>query len=89
MKHQGEAIDLSALDFEVVDTEMIVDEAKEEERRATEEVASVLANIEAEVVVETTAVGVQIAAAKGGEATNKGVDGQTVTAPTNHPLEQA
>ena len=58
MKHQGEAIDLLALDFEVVDTEMIVDEAKEEERRATEEVASVLANIEAEVVVETTAVGV-------------------------------
>ena len=29
LKHQGEAFDLSALDFETVNTEMIADEAKE------------------------------------------------------------
>ncbi|KAK9993438.1 hypothetical protein SO802_023141 [Lithocarpus litseifolius] len=75
LKHQGEAIDLSTLDFEVVDTEMIADEAKKEEKRATEEVAFVLADIEAEVGIETTAIGAEITAAEGGEATDEGVDG--------------
>ena len=84
LKHQGEAINLSALDFEVMDTEMIADEAKEKERRAAEEVASVLAEVE----VENAVVGAEIVAAKGGEATNQGVDGQTITAPSNHPSEQ-
>ena len=89
LKHQGEVIDLSTSDFETVNIEIIVDEAKEEERWAAEEVASVLADIEAEVEVETAAVGVEIATAGGGEATNEGVDGQTVIAFTNHPSEQA
>ena len=81
LKNQGEAIDFLALDFETVDKEMIVDEAKDEERRAAEEVAFVLVDIEAEVEVETAAI-------RGGEATNEGVDGQTVIAFTNHPSEQ-
>ena len=68
LKHQSEAIDLSALDFETVDAEMIADEAKKEERRA------------AEVEVETAVVGAEIATAGGGEATNEGVDGQTIIA---------
>ena len=88
LKHQGEAIDLSALDFETVDTEMIADEAKEEERQAVEEVASVLADIETEVGVETTIIGAEIAATEGGEATDEGADGQTVIAPTDHPSKQ-
>nr|POF11027.1 hypothetical protein CFP56_13545 [Quercus suber] len=67
LKHQGEAIDLSALDFETVDVETIADKAQEKERRATEEVAFVLANIETEVGIETTVVGAEIATAKGVE----------------------
>ena len=86
LEHQGEAINLLALDFETVDIEIIVDEAKEEERRAAKEVASVLADIEVEV--EIAAIGVEIATAGRGEATNEGV-GQTVIAFTNHPSEQA
>ena len=88
LKHQGEAIDFLALDFETVDvdTEMIADETKEEERQATEEVAYVLTNIEVEIEIAT--VEAEITAAGGGEATNEGVDGQTVIAFTNHPSEQ-
>ena len=70
------------MDFETVDKEMIVDEAKEEERRAAEEAAFVLVDIKAEVEVE-------IAAIRGGEATNEGVDGQTVVASIDHPPKQA
>ena len=90
LKHQGEAIDFLALDFETVDTEMIVDETKEEERQVAEEVAYVITNIEVEVEVEIeiATVEAEIAAAGGGEATNEGVDGQTVIAFTNHPSEQ-
>ena len=83
-----EAIDFSFLDFETVDTEMIADEAKEEERQAVEEVASVLADIKTEVGVETTIIGAEIAATEGGEATDEGADGQTVIAPTDHPSKQ-
>ena len=86
LKHQGEAIDFLALDFETVDTKMIVDETKEEERQVAEEVAYVLTNIEVEIEIAT--VEAKIAAAGGGEATNEGVDGQTVIAFTNHPSEQ-
>ena len=89
LKHQGEAIDFLALDFETVDTKMIVDETKEEERQVAEEVAYVLTNIEVEVEIEIATVEAKIAAAGGGEATNEGVDGQTVIAFTNHPSEQA
>ena len=85
LKHQGEAIDLSALDFQVVDTEMIANEAQEEERRVVEEVASILADIETEVGIETTTIGARIAAAEGGEATGNRVNEQTVTALANHP----
>ena len=70
------------MDFETVDKEMIVDEAKDEESRAAEEVAFVLVDIEAEVEVETVAI-------RGGEATNEGVDGQTVVATIDHPPKQA
>ena len=86
LKHQGEAIDILALDFEIVDTEMIADETKEEERQAAEEVAYVLTNIEVEVEIAT--VGAEIATARGGKATNEGDDGQTVIAFTNHPSKQ-
>ena len=61
---------------------MIVDEAKDEERRVAEEVAFVLVDIEAVVEVET-------AAFRGGEATNEGVDGQTITTSTDYPSGQA
>ena len=70
------------MDFETVDKEMIVDEAKDEERRVAEKVAFVLVDIEAEVEVETAAI-------RGGEATNEGVDGQTVVASIDHPPKQA
>ena len=70
------------MDFETVDKEMIVDEAKDEERRVAKEVAFVLVDIKAEVEVE-------IAAIRGGEATNEGVDGQTVVASIDHPPKQA
>ena len=70
------------MDFETVDKEMIVDEAKDEERRVAEEVAFVLVDIEAKVKVETDAV-------RGGEATNEGVDGQTIVASIDHPPKQA
>ena len=70
------------MDFETVDKEMIVDEAKDEERRVAEEVAFVLVDIKAEVEVETAAI-------RGGEATNEGVDGQTVVASIDHPPKQA
>ena len=89
LKHQGEAIDLSTLDFEAVDIKMIANEAKEKERRATEEVSSILADIEAKVGVETATVGADIVTTERGEATNKGVNEQTVIAPIDHPLEQA
>nr|POE70374.1 hypothetical protein CFP56_52613 [Quercus suber] len=90
LKHQGEVIYLSALDFKVMDTEMIADEAQEEEKRAVEKVASVLVEIETEVEVETTAVGVEaVAVTEEGDATNEGVNGQTVTASRNHPSGQA
>jgi len=88
LKQQGEAIDLLALDFENVDTEMIADEAKEEERRAIEEVVSILADIEIEVGVEIADIGAKIAAIKRGEVTDEGADGQTVTAPTDYSSEQ-
>ena len=84
LKRQGEAIDLSALDFKVVDIEMIANKAKEKERRATEEVASFLAYIEIEVGIETAVVGAKITAAERGKATSDGVDEQTVIAPTDH-----
>nr|POE60022.1 hypothetical protein CFP56_03615 [Quercus suber] len=75
-KDGGEAIDLSTLDFEVLDTEMIVDEAQEEERQVAKEFSFVLTKIETEVEVETTAVGAEVVvAARGGDATNEGVDG--------------
>ena len=90
LKHQGEAIDLSALDFEVVDTEMIADEAQEEERLVAEEFASVLTEIETEVEVKTTAVGEEVAAiVREGDATDEGVDGQTITTSTDYPSGQA
>ena len=90
LKHQSEAIDLSALDFEVMDIKMIANEAQEEERRAAEEFAYVLTEIETEVEVEKTAVKAEVvAAAGGGDATNEGVDGQTITASTDHPSGQA
>lgn len=73
LKYQGEAIDFSSLDFETVDIEMIADEAKEEENRATEGVASVLADIEAEVEAETATT--NVTAGGGGEAIDEGVDG--------------
>ena len=66
---------------------MIVDEAKEQERRAAEEVAYVLADIETEVGIETAAVRAEITTAEGGEATSDGVDEQTVIAPTDHPSD--
>ena len=84
LKHQGEAINLLTLDFEVVDIEMVANEAKEEERRAAKEVASILTNIETEVGIEVAAIGAEITVAKGGEATSDGVDEQTVIAPTDH-----
>nr|POE83901.1 hypothetical protein CFP56_10542 [Quercus suber] len=68
---------------------MIADEAKEEERRAAEEVSSVLADIETEVVVKTTIVGAEIVATEGGEATGDGVDEQTIIAPTDNPSKHA
>ena len=88
LKHQGEPDDLSALDFETVDTEMIIDEAKEEQRQATEEIASILVDIETKVGVEIVAIKAEIAAAEGGEDTNEGTDGQTIIALIDHPSEQ-
>nr|POE78696.1 hypothetical protein CFP56_66572 [Quercus suber] len=67
---------------------MIADEDKEEERQAAEEVASILADIETEVGVEIAVVRAEIAIAEEGEAIDEGADGQTVTTPTDHPLEQ-
>ena len=87
LKHQEEAIDFSALDFEIVDTEMIANEAKEEESRAIEGVASVLADIEAEVEAQTTAA--DVVTLGGGEATDEGADGQTAITFIDLPLEQA
>ena len=80
-----EAIDFSFLDFETVDTEMIADEAKEEESRATEGVASVLADIEAEVEAQTAAA--DVVTLGGGEATDEGADGQIVVASIDLPSE--
>ena len=82
-----EAIDFSFLDFETVDTEMIVDEAKEEESRATEGVASVLADIEVEVEAETVVADVTTVGE--GEAIDEGADGQTIIAFIDLPSEQA
>ena len=45
LKHQGEPIYFSSLDFEIGDTEMIAVEAKEGESRATKGVAFVLVDI--------------------------------------------
>nr|POE57956.1 hypothetical protein CFP56_38319 [Quercus suber] len=73
LKYQGEAIDFSSLDFETVDIEMIADEAKEEENRATEGVASILVDIEAEVEAETDTT--NVTAGGGGEAIDEDVDG--------------
>ena len=87
LKHQVEAIDFSFLDFETVDTEMIADEAKEEESRATEGVASVLADIEVEVEAETVVADVTTVGE--GEAIDEGVDGQTIIAFIDLPSEQA
>ena len=89
LKHQEEAIDFSALDFKAIDTKMIANEAKKEQRRAAEEVASILPNIEDEVEVETVAIGVEIAVAGGGDATDEDADGQTVIASTDLPSKQA
>ena len=75
LKHQGEAIDISTLDFETVDTKMIADKANKKERWAAEKVAFVLADIETEVEVETALVGVGITVARGGDATDEGIDG--------------
>ena len=82
-----EAIDFSFLDFETVDTEMIADEAKEEESRATEGVTSVLADIEVEVEVETVVADVTTVGEGG--AIDEGADGQTIIAFIDLPLEQA
>ena len=82
-----EAIDFSFLDFETVDTEMIADEAKEEESWATEGVASVLADIEVEVEAETVVADVTTVGE--GEAIDEGADGQTIIAFIDLPSEQA
>ena len=82
-----EAIDFSFLDFETVDTEMIADEAKEEESRATEGVASVLADIEVEVEAETVVA--YVTTVGEGEAIDEGADGQTIIAFIDLPSEQA
>lgn len=82
-----EAIDFSFLDFETVDTEMIADEAKEEESRATEGVASVFADIEVEVEAKTVVADVTTVGE--GEAIDEGANGQTIIAFIDLPLEQA
>ena len=82
-----EAIDFSFLDFETVDTEMIADEAKEEESRATEGVASVFADIEVEVEAKTVVADVTTVGE--GEAIDEGADGQTIIAFIDLPSEQA
>lgn len=75
------------MDFEIVDIEMITNEAKEEERRATEGVTFVLVDIEAKVEAEIAAT--NVIATRRGEATDEGADGQTVIASTDLPSEQA
>ena len=68
---------------------MIADDAKEEERRTAEGVASILANIEAEVEAKIVVVETDVTTVGGSESTNEGADGQTVIASTGLPSEQA